>query len=53
MDLQFFACTCPVLPGRFVEEAVCSSYVLGTFVKNQVDVPMWFLNWILLFFPLV
>jgi hypothetical protein len=43
MDLvSVFACRYPVFPATFFEEAVFSpSYVLGTFVKNQVDIAVW------------
>jgi hypothetical protein len=44
---QFFAGKCPVFPATFVEETVFSPfYVLGAFVKNQVDIVVWIFIWV-------
>jgi hypothetical protein len=52
MDLV--ACSYPVFPATFVDEAVFSpSYILGAFVKNQVGVAVWIHIWVFYSVPLV
>ena len=45
-SISFFACSCPVFPAPFIEEAVFAPLqILASFVKNKVTIGAWIFFW--------
>ena len=53
-SISFFACSCPVFPAPFIEEAVFAPLqILASFVKNKVPTGAWVYFWAFYLVPLV